>query len=104
MDTVALGKKIKEARIARGLTQEELSSRIGISIQHLSVLERGLKEMRLSTFVNLLNELGLSPYELLPLPEEKSEYGAVISHEVSKLPVEKQEKVQRIVQAIIKEL
>ncbi len=104
MDTVTLGKRIKEARTALGLTQDELSSRIGIGVKHLSVLERGVKEPRLSTFVNLAKELGISPNDLLLYPEEKSEFGVAISHEVSQLPVEKQEKVLRIVKAIVKEL
>ena len=53
MDTNRLGDQIRRYREMRGLTQEELSQRIGVSAHHMSVLERGLKEPRLSTFLNL---------------------------------------------------
>ena len=51
MDGKAVGRRIKAAREARHLTQEELAARIDISPTHVSVIERGTKIPRLDTFV-----------------------------------------------------
>ena len=51
MDGKAVGRRIKEAREKRHLTQEELAARIDISPTHVSVIERGTKIPRLDTFV-----------------------------------------------------
>ena len=48
MDGKAVGRRIKEAREKRHLTQEELAARIDISPTHVSVIERGTKIPRRS--------------------------------------------------------
>lgn len=65
MDAKAVGRRIKAAREAQGLTQEELAARVNISTTHMSVIERGLKVPRLDTFVAIANALGLSADALL---------------------------------------
>ena len=57
MDGKAVGRRIKEAREKRHLTQEELAARIDISPTHVSVIERGTKIPRLDTFVAIANAL-----------------------------------------------
>ena len=54
MDGKAVGRRIKEAREKRHLTQEELAARIDISPTHVSVIERGTKIPRLDTFVAIM--------------------------------------------------
>ena len=78
MDTVSLGSRIREIRESHGLTQEELASKTGISIKHLSVLERGLKEPRLSTFLSIAEALGTTPNELLTSPSLDNEFISAI--------------------------
>ena len=65
MDLIAVGKRIKQARERRGMTQEELAERIDISASHMSVAERGKKGLKLETLVNIANALDVSPSELL---------------------------------------
>ncbi len=60
MDGKAVGRRIKEAREKRHLTQEELAARIDISPTHVSVIERGTKIPRLDTFVAIANALEVS--------------------------------------------
>ena len=43
MDQVALGKRIKAARERVGMTQEELAAAVDYSVDHVSVVERGVK-------------------------------------------------------------
>ena len=62
---VAIGKRIRAIRQRRGLTQNDLSERIGRSPSYLSYIETGNKNMSLDTFVALANALGVSSDELL---------------------------------------
>ena len=60
MDLKAVGGRIKAAREARGLTQEQFAERLGKSRTHVSVIERGFKAPKLETFVDIANVLDVS--------------------------------------------
>ena len=51
MDLKAVGQRIKAAREAKNLTQEELAGLVNLSPTHVSVIERGLKVTKLDTFI-----------------------------------------------------
>ena len=70
MDQVAIGARIKAARERVHLTQEQLAEIIDISPTHMSVIERGVKGMRLSTFLKIANALNVSTDELFGLAEK----------------------------------
>ena len=55
MDLKAVGLRIKTAREAKGLTQENLAAIVDLSSTHISVIERGMKTVRLDTFVAIAN-------------------------------------------------
>lgn len=57
MDLKAVGQRIKSAREAKNLTQEELAALVNLSPTHVSVIERGLKVTKLDTFVAIANAL-----------------------------------------------
>jgi transcriptional regulator with XRE-family HTH domain len=62
MEYWKIGKKIRELRKRKGLTQEELARKAGISRQTLSTLERGLLgRITVTTLIRVLHQLG---YEL----------------------------------------
>lgn len=65
MDWKAMGKRIKAAREAAGMTQEELADAINMSSMHISVIERGAKPPKLETFTRIANVLQVSADELL---------------------------------------
>lgn len=65
MDAQAVGRRIRAAREAKGLTQEDLAALVDISPTHVSVIERGTKIPRLDTFVAIANVLGVSADSLL---------------------------------------
>jgi len=62
---LVLGRQLADLREAKGLTQEELAHRVGISRNHLQLLEMGLSDRakqtpanpRLSTLVALCRQL-----------------------------------------------
>lgn len=41
VDYKAFGRRLREYRHARNLTQEKLSELVGVSFQHIGMLERG---------------------------------------------------------------
>lgn len=55
-----VGERIAEARRKRGFTQLELATKAGIDPQHLSKVERGLSDVRVSTLTNIADALGVS--------------------------------------------
>jgi transcriptional regulator with XRE-family HTH domain len=58
-----IGKKIKNLRVKKGLTQEELGERTDLSKGYISQLERDLSSPSLETFFSLLEVLGCTPRE-----------------------------------------
>ena len=75
MDLKAVGLRIKEAREAKNLTQENLAAIVDLSTTHISVIERGLKTMRLDNFVAIANALDVSADSLLSDVVTKSTEG-----------------------------
>ena len=68
-----IGKKIRLLRIQRGLTQEELADRGGLSKGFISQLERNLSSPSIATLMDLLECLGSSLQEFFnERPPEKS--------------------------------
>lgn len=53
-----IGALILEARLQKGLTQQELADKIGTTKSYISRLENNVKEVRLSTLQKIV-ELGL---------------------------------------------
>ena len=55
-----LGKKIREERIARGLTQENFAEQISISPTFMSDIENGKRKLGLKTLFKVASVLNLS--------------------------------------------
>ncbi len=53
-----IGALIHEARIERGLSQEELAAKVGTTKSYISKIENNVKEVRISTLQKIV-ELGL---------------------------------------------
>jgi ribosome-binding protein aMBF1 (putative translation factor) len=53
-----IGALIHEARVEKGLTQEELAQKVGTTKSYISKIENNVKEVRLSTLQKIV-ELGL---------------------------------------------
>lgn len=61
---VALGKAIRTLRDERNLTQEALAHGAGVTVGHLSKIERGLANATWGTVVAIATALGVSMGEL----------------------------------------
>ena len=65
MDSTPIGRRIREARLSRNMTQEQLAEKAGLSVTYISNLERGLQTASLDVFVPLCNALNVSSDTLL---------------------------------------
>ncbi len=72
-DQVLIGSRIRTIREERGMTQAELSEKAGISLPHVSDIELGKVEMRISTFRRVIEVLQVSADSILlpDLPQTK---------------------------------
>jgi transcriptional regulator with XRE-family HTH domain len=59
------GASVRAAREARGWTQEELAHKSGLATVQVSRIERGVREIRLTTLVRLLTALDVTPNKLM---------------------------------------
>jgi len=70
---------VREARIAKALTQKELGQRVGLPQSHISKIEKGTVDLKLSSLVEIARaldlEITLVPRRALPAVE-----GAVRAH------------------------
>lgn len=66
-----IGAKLKELRIAKGLTQEELADRSELSKGFISQLERNLTSPSIATLVDLLQCLGTDLQEFFSTPADE---------------------------------
>jgi len=71
------GKKIKNLRLKKGLTQEELGERTDLSKGYISQIERDLSSPSIETFFNILEVLGCTPKQFFDEEEreQKVVYG-----------------------------
>lgn len=54
------GELIKETRKEKNITQKDLAERVGAKREFISKIEKGETDMQLSTFMKILQGLGLS--------------------------------------------
>jgi transcriptional regulator with XRE-family HTH domain len=59
------GRNVRAARLNREWTQEDLAHAAGLNVVQVSRIERGAREVRLTTVVKLLTALDLPPGELM---------------------------------------
>ena len=72
VDYKAFGKRLREYRLARHLTQEQLGELVGVSYQHIGMLERGKRSPSMEMLISLCYVLDCTCDSLLTdsLPEQ----------------------------------
>ena len=60
MDKLTMGDRIKETRKKQKLTQEQLAESLGISVEFVGQIERGIKLPSMQVFVKLIEALNVS--------------------------------------------
>ena len=62
---VELGKRIKSAREAAGLTQERFAELVGMGTKNISAIERGIVGISISSLIRICDVLSVSSDSLL---------------------------------------
>jgi len=62
---IALGKRVRELRTAKGWTQEMLAEEAEMNWLQVGHIERGASDPKLSTILKLARALGVPPGELM---------------------------------------
>ena len=65
IDYTSIGYKIKQIRLQKGVTQEQLSEAVGVGVTHISHLETGSGTVSLKVFLAIVNYLECSADEIL---------------------------------------
>lgn len=103
MDSKPIGRRIKLAREAKKLTQEQLAEIVDLSPMHVSVLERGQKPPKLETMIKLANSLSVSGDFLLQdvITPSKAIPATEITLLISSLPENEQNRILQSVRAYV---
>jgi transcriptional regulator with XRE-family HTH domain len=65
IDYTSIGYKVKQLRVQKGITQEQLAEAVGVGVTHISHLETGAGTVSLKIFIAIVNYLECSADELL---------------------------------------
>lgn len=65
IDYASIGYKIKQTRLQKGITQEQLAEAVGVGVTHISHLETGSGTVSLKVFLAIVNYLDCSADEIL---------------------------------------
>lgn len=65
IDYSSIGHKVKQIRLEKGITQEQLAEAVGVGVTHISHLETGSGTVSLKVFIAIVNYLDCSADELL---------------------------------------
>lgn len=61
VDYSAIGQRVKACRKTRGMTQEQLSEALSVSVGYISQIERGVTRVSLDTLCAIAGHLGCDP-------------------------------------------
>jgi transcriptional regulator with XRE-family HTH domain len=65
IDYASIGQKVKQIRVSKGVTQEQLAESVGVGVTHISHLETGSGTVSLKVFLAIVNYLECSADEIL---------------------------------------
>lgn len=106
MDMKKVGGRIQQARQRVGLSQTELSQKLGMTPKYISNIECGAKNPRLETFVDIANALQTDANTLLADALDVSDEIRcdALWRKLLTLPVEKRQTALRLLDLIVEEI
>ena len=97
--SMSLNLNIRELRKAKGMTIQELAGKIGVSIPHLSEVERGKKNLNNHLMERLAKHLNVDPAALVSAADRSDL--AAFYEKAKKLSPEDQVRVDQFVDALL---
>jgi len=105
MDQSAIGARIREARLKKKMTQEQLAEKADIGFYYIGEIERGVKLPSLTVFVQIVEALGVTADSLLKDELTASpEFNNEITTKLDKLSPKQRAGAVAILDAYIKAL
>lgn len=103
MDLHDMGKRIRQKRISRSMTQEQLAEVTGLSVPYIGMIERGDRTPSLETFIQIADELNATADELLNASLQQGYRLRLSKYEekVAKLSLEERQKFYTVVDALL---
>ena len=100
-----IGRRIKQQREAIGLTQEELASKLGLTTNYISTVERGASFPRCEKLISLLNGLNTSADAIFCDVVNNSHlyYSNRILNEMQELSPSAQKRILQIMELLIQQ-
>lgn len=69
----AVGRRARELRLARNLTQEALAERLQVATPQVQAIERGVRNLTLTTLCRLADALDVEPVQFLVPPRSEGQ-------------------------------
>ena len=100
---VAVGRKIKEYRQKRGMTQEQLAEQVGLSVSYYASIEQGTSFPRLQNLIAIMNCIKASPDQIFGdvVNTANKSKASRLSDALEKLPPEEQACILSVVETMI---
>ena len=100
-----IGQRFKQCREKLGLTQEEFAKNMGVTINYISTIERGMTFPRCEKLVQLLNALGVPADAVFcdVLTSSPDYQTSVLSKKLENLPVASQQRILQVVELMIQQ-
>ncbi len=99
----SIGRRIQQYRKKKGLTQEQLAEKVGLSTNYISAVERGVNALNLDKLVEVINILECSADEIFAdvLNNGYEIKTSLLTEQISKLSKIEQERIFAVVQTLI---
>ena len=103
MELICIGRRIREKRIERSWSQEELAEKVNLSPAYIGMIERGEKIPKMETFIKIANILMVTSDDLLQdvLEQEHMIKLSKYVEEVEKLESSDKKRLYRIIEAYL---
>lgn len=98
-----IGKRIKQYRMQKGLTQEQLAEQVELSRNYISSIERGVSSLSIEKIVDIINTLDCTADDIFTDVINKSYDVKVskIAEQLSELTKAEQERVLKVIEVLI---
>ena len=105
LNYIIIGDRLKEARMNKKLTQEDLAEKLGVSVPYVSRIERGSTAINLKRLAEICNILDVSEGEILSgaSTESSSYLNTAFSDLLKNCPTEKIDLIYKVAKIIAEE-
>lgn len=102
LDFCRIGKKIRDIRIEKRLTQEYIANMADVNTSHISNIENNRVKISLSTLVHVCNALDTTVDHILAeeYTDPSSAIDQTILHELHKCDADTKERILKIIQIL----